>query len=114
MQSWTNFALWELRDGLEEPLDSQEAKDTHLITASEWITHAGKVLYDEGRKGVPVDEDDVQSLSTGSLLEGEASGFSEVRWKFWKKKMEELSVGAGAEAKKRAQKALEVIKSLEA
>lgn len=99
---------------MEEPLGSQQAKDTHLITASEWITHAGKVLYDEGRKGVPVDKDDVQSLSTGSLLKGEASGFSEARWNFWKKKIQELSVGAGAEAKKRAEKALEAIKSLEA
>ncbi|KAM0466043.1 hypothetical protein ACHAPV_000996 [Trichoderma viride] len=114
VESWTNFALWELRDGLEEPLESQQAKDTHLITASEWITHAGKVLYDEGRKGVPVDKDDVQSLSTGSLLKGEASGFSEARWSFWKKKIQELSVGAGADAKTRAEKALEVIKSLEA
>jgi len=37
-----------------------------------------------------------------------------VRWKFLKKKIEELSAEAGAEAKKRAEKALEVIKSLEA
>ncbi|PTB44074.1 hypothetical protein M441DRAFT_340886 [Trichoderma asperellum CBS 433.97] len=114
VQSWTNFALWELRQGLEEPLSSQQAKDTYLITTSEWITHAGKVLYDEGRKGAQLDEDDVRALRTGSLLKGEASGFSEVRWRFWKKKIEELSVEAGAEAKKRAEKALEVIKSLEA
>ncbi|KAM0252878.1 hypothetical protein ACHAQJ_007508 [Trichoderma viride] len=114
VQSWTNFALWELRDRLEEPLPSEQARDTHLTTASEWITHAGKVLYDEARKGAQLDEEKVQSLRPGSLLEGGSSGFSEARWNFWKKKLEELSVGASAEAKKRTDKALEVMKSLEA
>jgi hypothetical protein len=47
-------------------------------------------------------------------LEGEASGFHEARWNFWKKKIQELSAGAGAEAKQRAEKALKVIESLEA
>lgn len=114
MASWTNFALWELRDGLEEPLDSQQAKDTTLIIAAEWFTHAGRVLYDEGRERVLLEEDEERSLGTGSLLKDEPSGFGEARWNFWKKRIQELSVGAGAEAKKRAEKTLEVIKSIEA
>jgi hypothetical protein len=114
VQSWTNFALWELRDRLEEPLSSEQARDTYLTTSSEWIIHAGKVLYDEGRKGTKLEEDAVRSLRPGSLLEGGDSGFNEARWKFWKKKLEELSVGASAEAKKRTEKALKVMNSLEA
>ncbi|RFU81863.1 hypothetical protein TARUN_326 [Trichoderma arundinaceum] len=112
VQSWTNFALWELRDGLEEPLPTQQAKDTHLITASEWITHAGRVLEGEGQKGTQLDENDTRALAAGTLLVEGGSGFSETRWRFWSKRLEELGADAGAEAKNRAEKALEVIRSL--
>ena len=41
LQSWDNFAIWELRSGLEEPpLSTPSAKETSLATACEWITHA--------------------------------------------------------------------------
>ncbi|PTB77829.1 hypothetical protein M440DRAFT_1421569 [Trichoderma longibrachiatum ATCC 18648] len=111
---WTNFALWELRDGLEEPLSNEEARDTHLTTASEWMIRAGKVLYDEVRKNVELDEHDVRALAPGSLFEGGSPGSSQQRWTFWKKRLQELSAEAGAEAKTRTQKALEVMESLEA
>lgn len=114
VSSWTNFAIWELRGGLEEPLSTDEARDTHLITASEWITQAGQVLYNETKNSIELDSQATQALSPGSLIEGTKSGFNEERWNFWKKRLEELSADASAEAKKRAEKALEVIKSLEA
>ncbi|KAL7907126.1 hypothetical protein GGI35DRAFT_481683 [Trichoderma velutinum] len=114
VQSWTNFAIWELRDGLEEPLSTDEARDTYLITASEWITQAGQVLYDETKNSTQLESQAAQSLRPGSLIEGTESGFNEERWGLWKKRLEELSANAGAEAKKRAEKALEVIKNLEA
>ncbi|KAL6874998.1 hypothetical protein J3F83DRAFT_535432 [Trichoderma novae-zelandiae] len=114
VQSWTNFALWELRDGLEEPLSSDQARDTHLATASEWLIQAGKVLYDEVRKNAQLDEDNVRALGPGSLFEGGSSGFNAQRWTFWKKRLQELSADASAEAKKRTEKALEVMNSLEA
>ncbi|KAH0492640.1 hypothetical protein TgHK011_007585 [Trichoderma gracile] len=113
-QSWTNFALWELRDGLEEPLPNDQARDTHLTTASEWIIHAGKVLHDEGRKNAQLDDWDVRALRPGSLFEGGSSGFSQQRWSFWKKRLQELSAEADGRAKTRTQKALEVMDSLEA
>ncbi|KAL6803835.1 hypothetical protein J3E68DRAFT_391653 [Trichoderma sp. SZMC 28012] len=114
VSSWTNFAVWELRDGLEEPLSTDEARDTHLITASEWITQAGQVLYKETKNSVELDSQATQVLSPGSLIKGTKSGFNEERWSFWKQRLEELSASARAEAKRRTEKALEVIKSLEA
>ncbi|KAL7788818.1 hypothetical protein V8C43DRAFT_287180 [Trichoderma afarasin] len=114
VSDWTNFAIWELRDGLEEPVSTDEARDTHLITASEWITQAGQVLYNETKNSIELDSQTTQALRPGSLVEGTKSGFNEERWSFWKKQLEELSAKASAEAKKRAEKALEVIKSLEA
>ncbi|KAL6806617.1 hypothetical protein GGI42DRAFT_352419 [Trichoderma sp. SZMC 28013] len=114
VQDWTNFAIWELRDGLEEPPSTDEARDTHLITASEWFTQAGQVLYNETKNSVELDSQATRALSPGSLIEGTNSGFNEERWIFWKKRLEELSADASAEAKKRVEKALEVIKVLEA
>ncbi|KAL7955514.1 hypothetical protein V8C34DRAFT_244496 [Trichoderma compactum] len=114
VQDWTNFAIWELRDGLEEPLSTDEARDTHLVTASEWFTQAGQVLYDETKNSIELDSQATRALSPGSLIEGTKSGFNEKRWSFWKKRLEELSADASAEAKKRVEKALEVIKGLEA
>jgi hypothetical protein len=114
VQSWTNFGLWELRDGLEEPLSTDEARDTHLITASEWIVQAGKVLYDEAQKSIQLESQATQSLRPGTLIEETQSGFNKERWGFWKKRLEELSANASVEAKKRTEKALQVMKSLEA
>ncbi|KAL7938502.1 hypothetical protein V8C35DRAFT_80149 [Trichoderma chlorosporum] len=114
VQPWTNFAIWELRDGLEEPLSTDKARDTHLMTTSEWIVQAGKILYDETQKSVQLEEQATRSLRPGSLIEEIESGFNQERWGFWKKRLEELSAKAGAEAKERAEKALEAMKGLEA
>ncbi|KAH6605692.1 hypothetical protein Trco_004845 [Trichoderma cornu-damae] len=109
VQSWTNFALWELRDALEEPPPTEQAKDMRLTTASEWIEHAGLQLEREGRKGTQLDEHDARALGPGSLLEGADSGFSKERWRFWGARLEELSAGASAETQERTRTALEVM-----
>ncbi|PTB68946.1 hypothetical protein BBK36DRAFT_1157184 [Trichoderma citrinoviride] len=114
VQSWTNLALWELRDGLEEPLPSGQARDTHLTAASEWIVQAGRVLYAEVRNKAQLDERHVRALGPGSMLEGGSSGFNRQRWAFWKKRLQELSGEASGTAKARTQQALEVMSSLEA
>ncbi|KAK1251939.1 hypothetical protein MKX07_007418 [Trichoderma sp. CBMAI-0711] len=113
-QAWTNFALWELRDGLEEPLPNDHARDTRLLTASEWIIHAGRVLYDEVRNNNQLNDQEARALRPGSLLEGCSSGFNQQRWTFWKKRLQELSADASDTAKARTQKAMEVMDSLEA
>jgi hypothetical protein len=72
-----------------------------LITASEWITQAGQVLYDETKNSIELDSQAKQALSPGSLIEGTKSGLNEERWSFWKQRLEELSADASAEAKKK-------------
>lgn len=110
---WTNFALWELRDGLEEPPVNDQARDTHLITASEWIIHAGPVLCGAALDRARLDEHDTQSLRPGSLYEGGSAGFSRERWNFWVDRLDELrSAATDEEVKEEAQTAWEMIQSL--
>ncbi|KAK5995193.1 hypothetical protein PT974_03591 [Cladobotryum mycophilum] len=113
IQPWTNFGLWELRDGLEQPLSSAIAKETYLTTTSEWLTHAGKVLHEEGKKVVQLDEHDLRALASGKLFKGKP-GFSDERWNFWRQRLEELSAEAGhGEVVTRTEKAIEVMNGIQ-
>lgn len=57
-------------------------------------------------------EVDKRALKPGKLFEGGESGLSVKRWDFWRERLESLSKEAGsAEAKTKAQKAAEIMKS---
>lgn len=86
LQDWINFAVWELRAGLEEPLSTAAAKDMHLTTASEWLLHAGKVLHAEGAKAKKLEDHEARVLASGSLLKDQ-SGATPQRWEFWKQRL---------------------------
>lgn len=114
LQSWENFAIWELRDSLEEDPASSTARDAHLATASQWFIYAGKVLYDLSRNPTELDEASARALTTGKLLDAKP-GFSEERWKFWRQRLAELvKETQSKELKETVDKALDEIKSLEA
>lgn len=95
IQSWMNFAIWELRAGLEEPLTSASAKDLHLATASAWLTHAGKALHTEAALGVKPEGQEAKILQGGSLIK-EVTGNTTERWQFWKKRLAELAPEASS------------------
>ncbi|KAG8423719.1 hypothetical protein J3458_000588 [Metarhizium acridum] len=115
LQPWVNLGIWELRSGLEEaPEDRPNAKDTRIATAYEWIVHAGKELYANGRQAQQLDAMEQRALKPGSLLKIEASGLSNDRWSFWRERIGVLGAGAGSGvAKEKAQKALETMKEIE-
>ncbi|KAI2622989.1 hypothetical protein GGS26DRAFT_600615 [Hypomontagnella submonticulosa] len=93
---WWNFAIWELRSGLEMPLSPEAGfpkPETRVRVASEWVIQSASRLlndslyhacqeYREGErgKGYP--------YRAGPLFSG-ASGFSLERWCFWKRRFGE-------------------------
>ncbi|GAB0135776.1 hypothetical protein EsDP_00004101 [Epichloe bromicola] len=115
LQDWHNFAIWELRSGLEEtPEDRPNAKDTRIATAYEWITHAGEKLHKKGTEVEKLDAMETRALKPGSLFKSDKSGLTTERWNFWRERIGVLGAGAGSgAAKEKAQKALEKMKEIE-
>lgn len=115
LQDWHNFAIWELRSGLEEtPEDRPNAKETRIATAYEWIAHAGKELHKQGKEVRKLDATETRALKPGSLFKSEASGLSTERWNFWRERIGVLGAGAGSGAsKEKAQKAVEKMQDID-
>ncbi|GAO14597.1 hypothetical protein UVI_02009500 [Ustilaginoidea virens] len=116
LQPWVNLAIWELRSGLEEtPEDRPNARDTRIATAHEWITHAGKQLYRNGRQPQKLDDVEQRALKPGRLFKSETSGLSNERWNFWRERIGVLGGGAGSgSSKEKAQEMLELMSRIEA
>lgn len=88
VQTWHNFAIWELRGALEEEPRSNAERDGQLQSSSEWILHAGNVL--RAKKGMDqLDEMEKRMLKGGSKFQGEP-GLSDERWSFWRDRFREL------------------------
>lgn len=85
---WENFAIWGLRDALEEKHSSLAERDVSVVVAGQWLFHAGEVLFEGRTKGCSAD--DSRSLRVGCLFQG-GSGLSQERWDFWKRRMEAIS-----------------------
>lgn len=115
LQPWVNFAIWECRSGLEEPPSAKaSARDTHLATACEWVKHAGKELYEQGKQVQTLDSMEQRALKAGSLLDGGKPGLSGERFRFWRERIGVLGASAGSGAlKEKAQEAVETMKKIE-
>jgi len=110
--TWDNFAIWALREALETPPQNDLARDSHLVVASEWITHAGKYLGEKSKKPQNLDEPDKRALKPGKLFEGGESGLTVKRWDFWRERLETLGKVVKDDAvKEKVQKATEGMKS---
>ena len=115
LQSWDNFAIWELRSGLEEPpLSTPSAKETSLATACEWITHAGDELHRQGHAGRQLEAMEERALKPGQLFATGKPGLSDERWRFWRERIGALAGSAGSgQLKERAQKVVDKMKDLD-
>ncbi|KAG5977996.1 hypothetical protein E4U55_006435 [Claviceps digitariae] len=114
LQDWHNFAIWELRFGLEEPFeDRPSAKDAMIATIYEWIVHAGKELHKNATKEIKLSAMETRALKPGSLFKSDQSGLTIERWDFWRERIGVLgaSVGSGV-SKEKAQKTLEMMKEI--
>ncbi|KAH8656690.1 hypothetical protein BGZ60DRAFT_384614 [Tricladium varicosporioides] len=91
-----NFAIWELRNGLEEDehdVGTTSITDTRVLIASEWIVQSGRRLFRESLLNSlstqPEDATHGSPYRGGSLYSG-VKGFSLERWGFWKRRLTEL------------------------
>ncbi|KAG5917155.1 hypothetical protein E4U42_007370 [Claviceps africana] len=114
LQDWHNFAIWELRFGLEEPIEDRPGvRDAIIATVYEWITHAGKELHRNGTESITLNAMETRALRPGSLFKSDQSGLSVERWNFWRERIGVLGAGAGSGlSKEKAQKALEAMKEI--
>ncbi|KAH8755790.1 hypothetical protein F5883DRAFT_570761 [Diaporthe sp. PMI_573] len=88
--SWYNFAIWELRDGLEAELGSDlHENDCKVAVASEWIIQAGPKLLRETLLNEDIGEAEKKAYSGCELWTG-LPGLSTERWGFWKRRLAEV------------------------
>ncbi|KAL6862836.1 hypothetical protein ACO1O0_003074 [Amphichorda felina] len=85
-----NFAVWQLRHGLEEDLSDDAAAfaNSRIAVASEWLIQAGARILPIClvQEQEDLDEHDKRSLSGGELYTG-LPGFDLERWGFWKRRL---------------------------
>ena len=116
VHSCTNFAIWEFRTALEDEHPSstftQNKQDCMLATTSQWILHAGSVLYEEARNPSELSETQKRMYKTGKLCDA-GPGMNLERWVFWRKRLEELGPKAGREVQEDVEEAVRKIKELE-
>lgn len=89
---WYNFAIWQLREGLEDVLgpDSHE-NDCKIAVASEWIIQAGPKLLRETLLNEDITEAEKRAYSGGELWTG-LSGLNTERWEFWRRRLAEVKL----------------------
>lgn len=107
--TWVNFAVWTMRDALENRGDDKDIGTMHVDAAAEWVLHAGKELVGYATS---TNQSEERALAGGKLYYGPAKICAE-RWEFWKKRFGEVAEApgddrVGAKAKK-AQESMEAI-----
>ncbi|KAG6010689.1 hypothetical protein E4U21_005188 [Claviceps maximensis] len=114
LQDWHNFAVWELRFGLEEPKDDRpNVRDAVIATVHEWIAHAGRKIHEKATEAVKLDPMEMRALMPGSLFTNGQPGLTLDRWNFWQERIGVLGEGAASGvSKEKAQKTLEMMKEI--
>lgn len=104
-----NFAVWALRDALEESTPAQDLWACQVRAAAEWIRQSGQALFDL-LSDADLDEDHARRTAAGRLYKGKA-GLCLERWQFWKERFGEVPRRGDVELGKWA---LEVVSRMEA
>lgn len=86
--SWINFAIWGLRSALETGWTGPRLA-CDPASAAEWVTHSGKVLFQELEEETEDEEQD-GAIASGTLYEG--NGVLSLNcWQFWKQRFGDIS-----------------------
>ncbi|PVH91940.1 hypothetical protein DM02DRAFT_620222 [Periconia macrospinosa] len=87
----TYFAIWAVRDALEDNYDATPiAYDAYIPAAAAWMRGAGRVLYTKEVDLTPTDPSQGNPAGGGDLWTGVA-GFAKDRWAFWKKRFASIA-----------------------
>ncbi|KAG8157829.1 hypothetical protein KVR01_012491 [Diaporthe batatas] len=87
---WYNFAIWQLREGLETKLGpNSHENDCKIAVASEWIIQAGPELLVETLLNEDISEAEKRAYCGHELWTG-MPGLSTERWGFWKRRLGEV------------------------
>lgn len=102
------YAIWAMRDALEEKADPPKAwYDAHVPAAAAWVFALGSQLYAREEDLTPKNEYEGNPARGGALWTG-GSEFSKARWDFWKRRFKEVAEEeeASEETKKIAKEAV--------
>lgn len=111
-----HLAIRQLRNILEEVITNETDLSTRIAIVSEWIQHAGQVLFDTisswawsierlgGGSGV--------TLEPGSLYP-RTSRVDLKRWTWWKQRLRKLGIDAGGDVREQALGAVRVMEGIE-
>lgn len=92
LTSNSTFALWQIRDALEEPVDVPQ--QSRILIAADWIIKTGDDILRESQPDQPeLSEVERRRLKPGSLYKDGKSGFSLDRWRFWQSRLEDIQKG---------------------
>ncbi|KAK3689210.1 hypothetical protein B0T22DRAFT_440702 [Podospora appendiculata] len=113
-----SFAVWQLREGLEDDLveakgncSPAEAVDNRIAVVSEWLVHAGPALLKESLlESENLDEGQKRAYGPGPLFSGRP-GCNIERWGFWKRRLEELRPTIGASVAPSVDRAVQTMKA---
>ena len=111
LADWTDFAVWQLRSSLEEPVRAGAVADCDVAAAAEWILRGGEGLFARLEEGDLAD-DEARRTKPGSLYRGKA-GLCRARWEFWKGRFGDVGDEVDEETGRRALLAAQRMKEIE-
>ncbi|KAF7590279.1 hypothetical protein BBP40_003016 [Aspergillus hancockii] len=88
--SWKLFAVWALRDALEEE-SSGSKLECDVVVAREWFKHGGPILREQVTAN---DDKEDRMMAGGTLYQGPAKVSLE-RWVFWKERLNKICEQGG-------------------
>ena len=109
---WVNFAIWQLRHGLEEEMNPGPSTDNRVAVASEWVIQSGPDLLRRCLLSSVLDEAETRSYSAGALYAGHP-GLCLERWGFWKRRLGEIRDKVSESAMRSVDEAVESMTAAE-
>jgi hypothetical protein len=96
IESYSLYAIWAMRDALEEDEKWAYKMDAFVPAASAWIMIWGKPMYDRTEDMTPSNKNQGNPGQPGDYMirrtGNEKAEWSRDRWAFWKERFREISV----------------------
>ncbi|PWY92217.1 hypothetical protein BO70DRAFT_305507, partial [Aspergillus heteromorphus CBS 117.55] len=84
----TLLGFWSIRDALEETGLSRSGRECSVAAAAEWVVHTQRFFLEDIARMEATGEED-RRMAGGALYDG-PKRLSGDRWRFWKRRFEEL------------------------